>query len=99
MTACSASTKLAMKPSGKEFEGKLSLARAKLMEIAIERYRKARDIGIKVQLEILPTPGCSVAEAQSGKTYSIENIPVLPMLGCDCRLGCGCFYSPCHNDS
>jgi hypothetical protein len=40
-----------MKPSGKEFEGKLSLARAKLMEIAIERYRKARDIGIKVQLE------------------------------------------------
>jgi hypothetical protein len=94
MPACGASTKLAMKPSGKEFHGRLSLARAKLLEIKIEGYRQTQTRGIKAKLEILATPGCTVAEAQSGKTYNIEDLPVLPILGCDCKHGCGCFYSP-----
>jgi hypothetical protein len=83
-----------MKPSGNEFHGRLSLARAKLLEIKIEEYRQAQARGIRVKLEILATPGCTVAEAQSGKKYNIEDIPVLPILDCNSKLGCGCFYSP-----
>jgi hypothetical protein len=83
-----------MKPSGKEFHGRLSLARAKLLEIEVDGYRQTQARGIKVKLEILATPGCSVAEAQAGKTYNIEDLPVLPILGCDRKHGCGCFYSP-----
>jgi hypothetical protein len=82
--------------STKEFQGKLSLARAKRLEIKIEGYRQTQARGITVRLEILATPGCTVAEAQSGKTYGIENLPVLPILGCDSEHGCGCFYNPCR---
>jgi len=94
MPTCSASTKLAMKPSGKEFHGRLSLAPAKLLEIKIDGYRQTQARGITVKLEILATPGCTVAEALSGKTYNIEELPVLPILGCNSTHGCGCFYSP-----
>jgi hypothetical protein len=83
-----------MKPSGQEFHGRLSLARAKLLEMKVEEYRQAQARGIRVKLEILATPGCKVAEAQAGKAYDIEELPVLPILGCDCKHGCGCFYSP-----
>jgi hypothetical protein len=94
MPFCSASVMLAMKPTGDEFQGKLSLARAALMDITIKRYRQAQLLGIKVELEILATPGCKVAEAQSGKPYSLDSLPVLPILGCDGRYGCSCRYSP-----
>jgi hypothetical protein len=83
-----------MKPTGDEFQGKLSLARAALMDIAIKRYRQAQLLGIKVELEILATPGCKVAEAQSGKPYRLDDLPVLPILGCNGPHGCGCRYSP-----
>jgi hypothetical protein len=89
-----ASTKLAMKPTGKEFQGKLSLARLEPLADAIGRYRQAQDTGIKVQLEILATPGCYVSEAQAGRSYSLEKIPALPLMGCNCTRGCGCQYSP-----
>jgi hypothetical protein len=80
-----------MKPSGKEFEGKLSLARAKLLEIKIDGYRQTQARGITVKLEILATPGRVVTEAQAKKIYNIEDLPVLPILGCDCEHGCGFF--------
>jgi hypothetical protein len=83
-----------MKASVKEFQSKLSLARAKLIDITLERFRQAEALGIKAELEILATSKCSVAEAQSGKTYSLENIPVLPILGCNSPHACGCCYSP-----
>jgi hypothetical protein len=35
-------TKLTMKPTGKEFQGTLSLARAKRLEIRIEGYRQTQ---------------------------------------------------------
>jgi hypothetical protein len=87
-------TKLTMKPTGKEFQGTLSLARAKRLEIRIEGYRQTQARGITVELEILATPGCTVAEAQLGKTYRIENLPALPILGCNGKHGCGCYYNP-----
>jgi hypothetical protein len=68
-----------MKPTGKEFQGKLSLARAERLALTIKRYRQAKAIGIKVQLEILATPGCLVSEAQSGRTYSLDELPQLPI--------------------
>jgi hypothetical protein len=83
-----------MKPTGKEFQGKLSLARAELLASTIKRYRRAHALGIKVELEILATPGCIVAEAQSGKVYTLEDLPVLPILGCEGPHGCACCYSP-----
>jgi hypothetical protein len=83
-----------MKPTGKEFQGKLSLARAEHLALTIERYRQAQLHGIKVELEILATPGCLASEAQSGKTYSLDELPQLPILGCNNSRGCGCCYSP-----
>jgi hypothetical protein len=68
-----------MKPTGKEFESKLSVARAEQLAITIKRYRQARHLGIRVNLEILPTPGCAICEAQAGRSYTLENVPVLPL--------------------
>jgi hypothetical protein len=83
-----------MKPTGKEFESKLSLARAEQLALKINSYRQAAVLGIRVDLEILPTPGCRVSEAQSGRTYGLEEIPALPLSGCINPHGCGCCYSP-----
>jgi hypothetical protein len=83
-----------MKPTGKEFQGKLSLARAERLAITVERYRQAQGQGTKVELEILATPGCKASEAQAGKTYCLEEIPALPIPGCTNSHGCGCQYSP-----
>jgi hypothetical protein len=83
-----------MKPTGDEFQGRLTVARAERLALTIKRYRQAQLLGIKVDLEILATPGCGVAEAQRGKRYSLDNIPALPILGCNAQHGCGCFYSP-----
>jgi hypothetical protein len=60
-----------MKPAGKEFQSKLSLARSQLLADAIERYRRAEVNGIKVQLEILATPGCFVSEVYAGRASRI----------------------------
>jgi hypothetical protein len=83
-----------MKPTGKEFQGKLSLVRAEHLARTIERYRRAQDLGTKVELEILATPGCFASAAQSGKTYSLDELPQLPIPGCNHPHGCGCCYSP-----
>jgi hypothetical protein len=84
-----------MKQTGKEFQARLSLARAEHLAHTIEKYRQAQiALGTEVKLEILATPGCSAAQAQAGKAYSLDGLPILPIPGCNKTLGCGCCYSP-----
>jgi hypothetical protein len=94
MFACIRVDELAMKPTGKEFLGKLSLARAEQLALTVQRYRQAQVLGIKVKLEVLATPGCLASEAQAGRTYTLDEIPALPIPGCTNSHGCGCRYSP-----
>jgi hypothetical protein len=84
-----------MKQTGREFQAGLSLARVEHLARTIEKYRQAQvALGIEVKLEILPTPGCSAAQAHAGKTYGLDGLPTLPIPGCNKSLGCGCCYSP-----
>lgn len=56
--------------------------------------RSYRDSKMVVGVEILPGPGCEIAEAQVGTVYSLDNVPVLPFPDCERSPCCGCCYIP-----
>jgi hypothetical protein len=84
----------AVNQSSNNTVGILPLVRAELLAMTIERYRLAQASGIRVSIEILPTPGCLACQEQTGVHYSLENVPTLPLAGCTRLNGCGCVYSP-----
>jgi hypothetical protein len=77
---------------GTEFVGRLPPGAAGDLKRSLRDYRQvARHENIK-GVKILPGRGCAVAEAQAGTVYSIEQIPGLPLTGCDRAPCCGCCY-------
>lgn len=77
----------------------LSANRAELekhrRQILAECHKSTR-LGIRIGIQILPSPGCSRSLIQERKTYSLDRIPQLPLDGCD-RFqlhGCACCYTP-----
>jgi hypothetical protein len=58
-------------PFSKPFRDRFAAARDAMAD-AIGRCRQAQDSGIKVQLEILVTPGCSVSEARTARKVGLD---------------------------
>jgi hypothetical protein len=56
--------------------------------------RDANARGVRVSYEVLPGPGCGIAESQAGALYGDDSLPLLPFPGCTRRLGCACCYTP-----
>ena len=50
-------------------------------------------------VEIIPGPGCNVAESQKGVIYPFDSLPDLPLDGCFRQPCCGCCYAPAMVDS
>ena len=79
---------------GPEYVGKLPPGAKEDLAVSLKSYREAAKDGIIRGIEILPGPGCSVAEAQAGTVYSVDNVPNLPLPGCKASPCCGCDYLP-----
>lgn len=74
--------------------GKLPPGAAEDLAEALRSYREAAKDGILKGVEILPGPGCAVAEAQAGTVYPVDQVPSLPLPGCERSPCCACDYSP-----
>ena len=78
---------------GPEYIGKLPPGAAEDLKQSLREFRKLAKEGIVKGVEILPGPGCAVAEAQEGTTYRVDQVPALPLPGCKRAPCCGCCYS------
>jgi len=58
--------------------------------------RDARKVGVRVGIEISPSPGCTRSNSQAKIVYQPEDLPGLPLEGCDRfqQRGCACCYVP-----
>lgn len=79
---------------GPEFIGKLPPGAAEDLADALEQYRESAREGIVKGVQILPGPGCAVAEAQAGQVYPVDQVPSLPLPGCRRAPCCACDYCP-----
>ena len=79
---------------GPEHVGKLPPGAAEDLAESLRNYREASKEGIVKGVEILPGPGCAMAEAQAGTVYPVDRVPSLPLHGCTRSPCCGCDYSP-----
>jgi hypothetical protein len=79
---------------GHEYIGKLPPGAAEDLAYSLREYQDAAIEGIVKGVEILPGPGCAVAEAQAGTVYPVDKVPKLPLQGCVRSPCCGCCYSP-----
>lgn len=73
-------------------------------KVELEKHRRqilkecldAAKVGVRVGVGILPSPDCAISFAQRKTIYSPNNLPVLPLDGCN-RFhirGCACCYTP-----
>lgn len=82
-----------MSKLGPEFIGKLPPGAAEQLAESLSEYRKAEKDGLIKGVEILPGPGCQVAEKQAGTVYKANHVPALPLSGCKRSPCCGCDYA------
>jgi hypothetical protein len=62
------------------------------LELELLSFRKSRDLIAGVN--VLPGPGCAVAEAQKTVVYDLDKPPVLPFDDCDRSPCCACCFVP-----
>lgn len=78
---------------GPEYVGKLPPGAAEDLKAELEQCREMVKLGIAKGVEILPGPGCAVAEHQAGNVYLVGQVPSLPFPGCDRSPCCGCCFN------
>lgn len=83
-----------MSKLGPDYVGKLPPGAKEDLAASLKSFRKSAKDGIIRGIEISPGPGCSVAEAQAGTVYSVDDVPSLPLPGCKRSPCCGCDYLP-----
>jgi len=80
---------------GTDFIGRLPPGAEEVLKESLETYRELERQGILKGVEIAPpSPGCAVAEAQAGTVYTCDNLPSLPLPGCQRSPCCACDYLP-----
>jgi hypothetical protein len=77
---------------GPEYIGKLPPGAAKDLQRELREIQASAKFGIVKGVKILPGPGCTIAEAQAEKVYPLDQVPNLPLPGCDRSPCCGCCY-------
>lgn len=83
---------------GPEYVGKLPPGGQEQLEREIKHLQNSNKLGVLKGVEILPGPGCAIAEAQRDRLYTLENLPALPLPGCDRSPCCACCYSGVSKD-
>lgn len=82
---------------GPEYRGKLPPGAAEQNRQALASYRKAASMGVLTGVQILEG-GCAASKSQTGAVYAINNVPSLPLVGCDRSPCCACCYSSVVKD-
>jgi hypothetical protein len=77
---------------GPEHIGKLPPGAAEDLARELSEARELAKEGIVKGVKILAGPGCAVAEAQEGTVYPVDQVPALPLPGCQRSPCCGCDY-------
>ncbi len=63
--------------------------------VALKKYKENPRVEyIRIAVSADCCPACRKVEG----TYSKENVPVLPVVGCSHEYGCRCFYEPILNE-
>lgn len=82
-----------MSKLGPEYVGKLPPGAVEELRKSLHDYRQMAKEGFVKAVEILPGPGCAIAEAQAGTAYHVDRVPALPLPGCKRSPCCGCCYN------
>lgn len=76
-----------------DYRGKLRPGADASFARSIRSYREADRLGVLKGVELIGCPDCPISAAHAG-IYTIDNLPALPLPGCNRSPCCGCDYSP-----
>jgi hypothetical protein len=75
------------------YRGRLMPGAAKQLARSLREYRKAAALGLNVKVQVLGCPDCHVSQQIEKHMYSLDDVPTLPLDGCDRTPCCGCCYT------
>jgi hypothetical protein len=82
---------IAVDAEAKPHQAILNFKRWVVSRHTLNSYRRSQ---AKVKVEILPGPGCDLAEHHRGVAYTLDRCPEIPIAGCKRDPCCACCYAP-----
>ena len=49
--------------------------------------------GVNIKVQILGVPDCPLSLTKKDKSYALDKVPSIPLIGCERSPCCGCCYS------